>query len=90
VTPSDPDSQSDTRSLLPHFQPIAQLNDGKVYGHEALIRVPPGHAWSTPDAQFAAAHRSGLTIDLELECVPLALYHWGRHTEAGGKLFVNP
>jgi EAL domain-containing protein (putative c-di-GMP-specific phosphodiesterase class I)/GGDEF domain-containing protein len=78
----------ETQALEPHFQPIVQLRDGLIYGHEALIRTPPGCPWTTPDALFAAARAEGLTIELEIECVRLSLRAWA-HSGAAGELFLN-
>lgn len=74
--------------LQPHFQPIAQLADGALYGHEALIRTPAGCQWRTPDELFAAARAENLAIELEIECVRIALRAWGRMV-VPGQLFVN-
>jgi EAL domain-containing protein (putative c-di-GMP-specific phosphodiesterase class I)/GGDEF domain-containing protein len=75
-------------ALLVHYQPIVQLDNGTVYSHEALVRTPPGVAWSNPDALFAAARREDASIELEIECVRCALRGWAeRGTQ--GKLFVN-
>ena len=74
--------------LQPHFQPIVETAGGKVFGHEALIRTPPHCPWNSPDALFSAARREGHTIELELECLRLALQHWGR-SAGRGWLFVN-
>ena len=78
----------ETQALEPHFQPIVQLRDGVIFGHEALIRTPPGCRWATPDALFAAAREEGLTIELEIECVRLSLRAWA-HSGAAGQLFLN-
>lgn len=76
------------RLLRPHFQPIALLGDGSLYGHEALIRMPQGCLWQTPDALFAAARVEGVEIDLEIECVRLAISAWS-DAAGRGKLFLN-
>lgn len=74
--------------LVPHFQPIIQLSDGSVHGHEALIRMPPGCRWANPDDLFGAARQAGLTIRLEIECVGLALQAWTRFKQPG-RLYLN-
>ncbi len=74
--------------LQPHFQPIALLGDGSLYGHEALIRTPVDCTWQTPDELFAAARVEGVEIDLEIECVRLAVSAWGE-AAGRGKLFLN-
>ena len=74
--------------LLPHFQPIVQLSDGSVHGHEALIRTPPGCRWANPDELFGAARESGLSTRLEIECVRAALQAWSRFNMPG-RLYLN-
>lgn len=76
------------RALQPNFQPIVQLHDGSLYGHEALIRTPPGCPWRTPDELFAAAREQQLSIELEIECVRQSLLAWAR-LGSPGPLFLN-
>jgi diguanylate cyclase (GGDEF)-like protein len=78
----------DQRLLLPHFQPIVQLSDGSVHGHEALIRTPAGCRWANPDALFLAAREAGLSTRLEIECVRAALQAWSRF-KPPGRLYLN-
>ena len=74
--------------LVPHFQPIASLTDGSIFGHEALIRTPAGCPYSSPDQLFEAARAQGQLIQLELECVRQSLAAW-THSPGSGKLFLN-
>ncbi len=74
--------------LTMHFQPLGQLRDGDVFGHEALVRGPKGHALGTPDALFAAAHAQGVNFDLEVCCVKMALRAWAQQGMRG-RLLVN-
>ncbi len=76
------------RTLTVHLQPIVALETGAVYGHEALVRTPAGCAWPNPDVLFGAARAEQVGIELELECVRLALETWAARGGAG-KLFVN-
>jgi len=76
------------RVLDVHFQPIVALDGATVYGHEALVRTPPGCLWSNPDALFAAARAQEISIELEIECVRIALERWASRA-VSGKLFVN-
>jgi GGDEF domain-containing protein len=49
--------------LVPHFQPIASLTDGSLFGHEALMRTPAGCPHTSPDLLFEAArHANPLTL----------------------------
>lgn len=74
--------------LTTHFQPLGRLRDGEIFGHEALVRGPKGHALGSPDALFAAAHEQGVSFDLEVHCVKLALQNWARQGMRG-RLLVN-
>jgi len=74
--------------LRPHFQPIVDLATGQLTAHEALIRTPAGCSLRNPDELFAAARQEGLTLELEIECVRLALSEWAR-CGGQGKLFLN-
>ena len=74
--------------LKAHFQPIADLRDGTVYAHEALIRGPAQSAFASPEALFAAAHKENCAFELEVECVSRALTAWGA-SDRSGRLFLN-
>lgn len=76
------------RVLRAHFQPIADLRDGSVYAHEALIRGPVGSAHAMPDALFAAANLEQCGFELEVECVRQALGAWAEGPNQG-RLFLN-
>ncbi|WP_069103500.1 phosphodiesterase [Acidovorax sp. RAC01] len=70
------------------FQPLADLREGSVYAHEALIRGPEGSPLHTPDALLEQARQEGNLRDFELLCVFTALTQWS-HQKAAGRLFVN-
>lgn len=70
------------------FQPLADLVEGHVYAHEALIRGPEGTPLHTPDRLLQTALQEGLLQDFELLCVAVALQQWG-DLGAHGRLFVN-
>ena len=74
--------------LYPVFQPIASLEGGAIYAHEALIRGPQGTTLETPDALFKAATQENLNFDFESRCVIAALDQWG-DLRNPGRLFVN-
>jgi diguanylate cyclase (GGDEF)-like protein len=76
------------RLLRAHFQPIADLRNGSVYAHEALIRGPAGSAHAMPDALFAAAHVEQCGFELEVECIRQALATWSAGPRCG-LLFMN-
>jgi len=75
-------------ALQAHFQPIADLHDGSVYAHEALIRGPAHSNFASPEALFAAAHREGCAFELEVECVNRAMAAWSAG-DRSGRLFLN-
>ena len=70
------------------FQPLADLREGTIYAHEALIRGPQGSPFHTPDVLLELARRERLLLDFELLCVFTALEQWGQ-SDAPGRLFVN-
>jgi EAL domain-containing protein (putative c-di-GMP-specific phosphodiesterase class I)/putative methionine-R-sulfoxide reductase with GAF domain len=55
-------------------QPIRELLEGSLVGAEALARFAPPPTWP-PDRWFAAGHRAGIGIDLELAAIVEALRH---------------
>lgn len=74
--------------LTSHFQPIADLAEGTIYGHEALIRGPEGTPYAMPDALFSGSATEGCTYELEIECIRCALQAW-QATAMVGRLFLN-
>ena len=75
-------------ALYPIFQPIADLQDGSIYAHEALIRGPVNTILHSPDALLKAARKEQLLYEFEVYCVLVTLRHWGLLRQAG-RLFVN-
>lgn len=76
------------RGLYPVFQPIADLKDGSIHAHEALIRGPQGTPLHSPDALLHAAHSEGVLHELEVFCLFTALQCWGELRQPG-RLFLN-
>lgn len=76
------------RALHCVYQPIAGLNDGAIYAHEALIRGPQGTAFHTPDVLLASAAKENLNYEFENFCVVEAVDRWGQLGQTG-RLFVN-
>lgn len=74
--------------LSTHLQPLGWLRDGEVMGHEALLRGPQGHLLAAPDALFAAAASEGVSFELEVQAVKIALMAWHEQGQPG-HLFVN-
>src|SRR5687768_1680377 len=74
------------------FQPIVDLNDGRVIGYEGLTRGPAGSALENPRLLFAAAEQAGLLRELENACWDRALHSAAAHSTRRGdsaKLFLN-
>ena len=59
-----------------------------MHAHEAFIRTPADCPWRNPDELFAAARIEGRSIELEIECVRLALRDWASQRPSG-RLFLN-
>jgi len=61
-----------TEAIVPVFQPVVSLADGRVIAYEALARFPgdPGHP---PDRWFADAWQVDLGVPLELLAVRAAI-----------------
>ncbi|MBM7454281.1 diguanylate cyclase (GGDEF)-like protein [Oceanisphaera litoralis] len=74
--------------LRPLFQPIVDTRQGKVIGHEALIRGPAGHPLEFPADLFAEAKRVGMLSELDLACREAAMRAY-RQMEMDGYLFLN-
>ncbi|HEX7863834.1 MAG TPA: phosphodiesterase [Variovorax sp.] len=75
-------------AISPFFQPIVDLRQGTVLGHEALIRGTPGSSLHSPQALLAQAAAESRLTGFELHCVEVILAHWGRLAKPG-RLFVN-
>jgi diguanylate cyclase (GGDEF)-like protein len=70
------------------FQPIVDVANCIVFGHEGLIRGPVHSALHLPAALFRLASEAGITDELELKAAEaiLAGYHQNR---GANRLFVN-
>ncbi len=92
-TPASQDDQRariqtivDTGAFAPFFQPIVEVATGSVVGYEALSRFTNG---VPPDAQFAAAVRSGLGIELEMATLRAAISAAAGALPPGAYLSLN-
>ncbi|MCW2819914.1 MAG: hypothetical protein JWR42_2701, partial [Marmoricola sp.] len=78
-----PDARSDARSddsrtqldtvlasqgVRAVFQPVVDLDDGRIVAFESLARGPVGSPLEQPDDLFAAARRAGRVADLDVAC----------------------
>jgi EAL domain-containing protein (putative c-di-GMP-specific phosphodiesterase class I) len=61
------------RSVTAVYQPIVDLDSGRVVAYEALARGPFGSSLEFPDRMFAAAAERGLTDALDWVCRAAAL-----------------
>ncbi|MEX1169859.1 MAG: EAL domain-containing protein [Chloroflexota bacterium] len=75
----------DAAAFTPFFQPIVDLWDGSVVGHEALTRFTDGRP---PNIVFDVAARAGLGIDLETACLHASI-EASRHLPPNGYLSLN-
>jgi EAL domain-containing protein (putative c-di-GMP-specific phosphodiesterase class I) len=76
------------RTLGTVFQPIANLRDAEVCGHEAYIRGPRLIDLQMPQALLHAAKMALRQQSFELACVEFALEQWARERRVG-RLFIN-
>lgn len=54
-----------TKSFLNVFQPIVSIPEGKIFGYEALTRLPEGSCFKSPSDLFNVAAATGLLYPLE-------------------------
>lgn len=74
--------------LYPVYQPIVDLRQCVVSGHEALIRGPEDGSLHRPIDLLEAAGRESLLLEFELVCVEVILADWGKRG-VPGLVFVN-
>jgi diguanylate cyclase (GGDEF)-like protein/PAS domain S-box-containing protein len=81
--------------IVPYFQPIADLESGRVLGYEVLARwLHPDRGMLTPSDFLALAEETGLLVDLGAAILRDSLAQLARWREAGhsfadGFLSVN-
>jgi EAL domain-containing protein (putative c-di-GMP-specific phosphodiesterase class I)/GGDEF domain-containing protein/predicted transcriptional regulator len=74
--------------LRPVFQPIVDMRNARIIGHEGLIRGPADSPLHAPAALFHAASNHGMADALERQCVLTVIEEFAR-LDPGGKLFLN-
>ena len=58
----------DGRAVRSVFQPILEIDSGRVVGYEALSRGPAGTRWESPAVLFADAQAVGRHLELDWVC----------------------
>lgn len=76
------------RNLTPRFQPIIDLRDASIFGHEGLIRGPSNSPLHSPLSLFKIASEHGLTLEVEHLCRQLILESFAQKAVAS-KVFLN-
>jgi EAL domain-containing protein (putative c-di-GMP-specific phosphodiesterase class I) len=70
------------------FQPIVDLENGRIMGYEAFARGPADSAFTMPDSLFALSRDAGMAGELDRVCQRAALRS-ARRLGPGHKLFLN-
>jgi EAL domain-containing protein (putative c-di-GMP-specific phosphodiesterase class I) len=83
------DALIQSREVVTLYQPILDLRDLSVVGHEVFTRGPSGGPFEDPDRLFALAERTGRMTDFERLSRHAALSTVHRHLKPGCKLFLN-
>jgi EAL domain-containing protein (putative c-di-GMP-specific phosphodiesterase class I) len=63
----------ESRQITPVFQPLVELDSGRVVAYEALARGPQGGPLEMPAALFMVAHEAGRLAELDWLCRTRAL-----------------
>jgi EAL domain-containing protein (putative c-di-GMP-specific phosphodiesterase class I) len=71
------------------YQPILDLRDLSVLGHEVFTHGPAGGPFEDPERLFALAERVGRLVDFEVVSRRQALETVWQHLPRGKKLFLN-
>ena len=83
------DALLSARDIVTLYQPIQDLRDRRVLGHEVFNRGPAGSAFEDPEQLFGVAARAGRLVEVERLCRLRALETARHHLPHGGKLFLN-
>ncbi len=76
------------RALTPLYQPIVDLQFGRIIGYEGLIRGPSDSALHAPTRLFGLARQHGQTLELERICRRIHIEKF-QALGLAGKLFLN-
>lgn len=77
-----------SRNISPLFQPIIDISNATVFGHEALIRGPVGTKLHSPISLLSSSHLAGLLPEVESLCREIVLSRYA-DCKNQNKLFVN-
>lgn len=77
-----------SRNISPLFQPIVDISNATVFGHEALIRGPVGTKLHSPISLLSSSHLAGLLPEVESLCREIVLSRYAE-SKNQNKLFVN-
>lgn len=78
----------DSRNISPLFQPIVDISNATVFGHEALIRGPVGTKLHSPISLLSSSYLTGLLPEVESLCREIVLCRYAE-CKYQNKLFVN-
>ena len=78
-----------SREVVTLYQPILDLRNLTVLGHEVFTRGPAGGPFEDSESLFILAERTGRLRDFERLCRSQALRSVRRHLRRGNKLFLN-
>lgn len=70
------------------FQPIIDMRNDDVVGHESLVRGPAGTPLEFPDALFQTARTNNQVVELDILCLRKVLVA-SQEFHKGMKLFMN-
>jgi diguanylate cyclase (GGDEF)-like protein len=76
------------RLVRPVYQPIVDLQNGRVLGFEGLSRPTPESGFADPGTMFTAAETVGRTVELDLACLH-AVIAGARQMPADQLLTIN-
>lgn len=77
-----------TNSLNIVSQPIVNMVNGAIFGHEALVRGPKDSLYHSPDALLRIAKSENSLVEFEIACVVRALEYWSEKGN-GERIFIN-
>ena len=76
------------QAITPYFQPLFDLTNGQLYGHEALARGPENSHFFFPDALFTSALQTNQLHELEILCRQKSIQRFSE-LQLPNKLFLN-